>query len=47
MIKKKVTGKQIMQEELKLLALLPEINLNLFEKQEYQDSHLEIGNLED
>ena len=44
-VKKKVTGKQIIQDELKLSNLLPEINLSLFKDQPFQDSQLEVGNL--
>ena len=44
-MKNKVTGKQIIQEELKLAAILPEVDLTLIGKEECQNSLLEIGHL--
>ena len=43
-MKKKVTGRQIIQQELKISALLPEINLLSLEKEGFQESHLDNGN---
>lgn len=47
LIKNKISGKQVVQEDMRIYTLLPEINLAAMEKEGFQDTMLERAYIAD